>query len=162
MITCGRPGLPAGDDAARGRALEMALAERDSNRDQERRLQAEWLVESGLERAACSPRGRCAAMRGETWPISAADLGLPEASQATGAADSANLRGGCGHDLGRSPRWSDRTTAGACSSRLSARRATPVAAFPGTISQSACFSHKGRLYKSRLYTCFSRSPGPHC
>jgi Tfp pilus assembly protein PilV len=64
--------------------LRVALQERDSNRDQERRLQAEWLVESGLERA----RARLAAdagYAGETWSLSAADLGLAEARAAAGA-----------------------------------------------------------------------------
>jgi Tfp pilus assembly protein PilV len=68
--------------------LKMALAERNSNRDQERRLQTEWLVESGLERA----RARIAADRsyaGEKWSIGAADLGLPEPSPATGTAERA-------------------------------------------------------------------------
>ncbi len=63
--------------------LKIALAHRDSNRDFERRLQAEWLVESGLERA----RARLAENRGysgETWPLAAADLGLPESGSAAG------------------------------------------------------------------------------
>ncbi len=66
-----------------GALLRVSLAERDGNRNQERRLQAEWLVESGLERA----RARLAADRGytgETWPIAAAELGLEEASEPTG------------------------------------------------------------------------------
>ena len=73
--------------------LKMALAQRDSNRDFERRLQAEWLVESGLERA----RARLAQDRsyaGETWPLSAAELGLAEASPATGAAATADRAAG--------------------------------------------------------------------
>jgi Tfp pilus assembly protein PilX len=69
--------------------LRMALAERDRNRDQERRLQTEWLVESGLERA----RARLAAdgsYAGETWPISAAELGLlAESGGTTGVAENA-------------------------------------------------------------------------
>jgi type II secretory pathway pseudopilin PulG len=73
--------------------LRVALQERDGNRDQERRLQAEWLVESGLERA----RARLAAdagYAGETWPISAADLGLAEAGPAAGAAEKADRASG--------------------------------------------------------------------
>jgi type II secretory pathway component PulK len=60
--------------------LKIALAQRGINRDLERRLQAEWLVESGVERALA----RIAAdpdYTGETWSISAADLGLSEAGQ---------------------------------------------------------------------------------
>ena len=63
--------------------LRVALAERDGNRDQECRLQAEWLVESGLERG----RARLTADRGytgETWVIAAADLGLEEVGEPTG------------------------------------------------------------------------------
>ena len=65
--------------------LRVALTERDSNRDQERRLQAEWLVESGLERA----RARLAAdgnYAGETWQIAAAELGLEDANANAGLA----------------------------------------------------------------------------
>ncbi len=72
--------------------LRVALAERDGNRNLERRLQAEWLVESGLERA----RARLAADRGytgETWPIAAAGLGLEEPSEPTGKA--VNIEGAC-------------------------------------------------------------------
>jgi len=57
--------------------LKIALAQRGINRDLERSMQAEWLVESGLERALA----RITADRdytGETWSISAADLGLSE------------------------------------------------------------------------------------
>ncbi len=62
--------------------LKVALLERESNREAERRLQAEWLVESGLERA----RARLAAdasYSGETWTQSAADLGLAEPAPAS-------------------------------------------------------------------------------
>ncbi len=57
--------------------LKIALAQRGINRDLERSMQAEWLVESGLERALA----RITADRdytGETWSISATDLGLSE------------------------------------------------------------------------------------
>ena len=37
---------------------------------------------------------------GEKWSIAAADLGLPEASPATGTAESDRKRGGLGDDLG--------------------------------------------------------------
>ena len=90
--------------------LKLALAEREQQPRSERRLQAEWLVESGLERA----RARLAAdasYAGETWPLSAADLGLPEASE-TGSGRERRSRVGRGHDLGRSPRRSKPTAGG--------------------------------------------------
>ncbi len=50
--------------------LKVGLAQRNQVRSQEQRLQAEWLAESGLDRAL----GRLAADRsylGEKWPIRA-------------------------------------------------------------------------------------------
>jgi Tfp pilus assembly protein PilX len=64
--------------------LKVSLAQRKEVRSQEHRLQAEWLAESGLDRALA----RLAAdrnYRGEEWPIRARDLSLPAAS-ATGQA----------------------------------------------------------------------------
>jgi hypothetical protein len=62
--------------------LKLTLVERQKNRDLERRLQAEWLVESGvargLARLAENP-----GYAGETWQITASELGLPESSEAT-------------------------------------------------------------------------------
>jgi Tfp pilus assembly protein PilX len=61
--------------------LKVALLERESSRETERRLQAQWLAESGLERA----RARLASdasYPGETWTLSAADLGLVESAPA--------------------------------------------------------------------------------
>jgi hypothetical protein len=72
--------------------LKIALAQRGINRDLERRLQAEWLVESGINRALA----RIAADRdytGETWSISAADLGLPEPGQPSSSAKEADRAG---------------------------------------------------------------------
>jgi len=60
--------------------LKLGLARRQVGRDFEHRLQAEWLVESGLSRALA----RITAERdykGETWSIDPADLGLPEQPQ---------------------------------------------------------------------------------
>jgi hypothetical protein len=57
--------------------LKLGLARRQFDRDFERRLQADWLVESGVDRALA----RLASERdytGETRQLSAADLGLPE------------------------------------------------------------------------------------
>jgi hypothetical protein len=58
--------------------LRAGLAQREFARGAERRLQSEWLVESGMERA----RARLDLDRdytGETWSLSAGDLGLPPA-----------------------------------------------------------------------------------
>jgi hypothetical protein len=57
--------------------LKVGVAQRELGRGQERRLQAEWLVESGLDRALA----RLAAdptYAGESWPIQARDLSLPD------------------------------------------------------------------------------------
>jgi hypothetical protein len=69
-----------------GEVLKVGLARRDFVRASERRLQAEWLVESGLERV----RARLALDRdyaGETWQLSASDLGLPEGGRSSSAAE---------------------------------------------------------------------------
>jgi hypothetical protein len=58
-----------------GVLLKVGLAHRDQVRSQEHRLQAEWLAQSGLERALA----RLAADRGyegETWKLTHHDLGL--------------------------------------------------------------------------------------
>ena len=72
-----------------GAVLKVGLAQRDLARDRERRLQAEWLAESGVDRAlARLTRDRD--YTGETWSITASDLGLPEANRvhrSTGQAD---------------------------------------------------------------------------
>jgi hypothetical protein len=56
-----------------GSVLKVALAHRDSTRAQERRLQAAWLAEAGLERALARLAGD-PDYPGETWEISASDL----------------------------------------------------------------------------------------
>jgi len=56
--------------------LKVGLAQRNQVRSQEHRLQAEWLAESGLDRAVA----RLAAdanYPGEEWPILALDLSVP-------------------------------------------------------------------------------------
>jgi hypothetical protein len=72
-----------------GALLKVGLAQRDLSRDRERRLQAEWLAESGADRAiARLTLDR--AYTGETWAITANELGLPERtapSESTGPAD---------------------------------------------------------------------------
>src|SRR5258708_4126066 len=57
-----------------GGLLRIGLAQRDQASADEKQLQCEWLVESGLERAAA----RLAASpdyAGETWAIGAEELG---------------------------------------------------------------------------------------
>jgi len=64
--------------------LKISTAQREFIRAQERRLQAEWLVESGVERCLAS----LAADRdyaGETWSLSAVDLGVAQAVRSIGA-----------------------------------------------------------------------------
>jgi len=63
-----------------GAVLKAGLAHRDLVRAQERRLQSEWLAESGVQRALA----RLAVdhdYSGETWVLTAADLGLAEPSR---------------------------------------------------------------------------------
>lgn len=54
--------------------LKVALARRDAVRIEERRLQAAWLAESGLERASARLASQ-ADYPGETWTIPTEDLG---------------------------------------------------------------------------------------
>jgi hypothetical protein len=60
-----------------GVLLRIGLAHRDQVRSQEHRLQAEWLAQSGLDRAlariAADPN-----YPGETWKLTHRDLGLTE------------------------------------------------------------------------------------
>jgi hypothetical protein len=70
---------------ASGAVLKAGLAHHDFVRAQERRLQSEWLAESGIQRALA----RLAVDRdypGERWVLTAADLGLPEPPRAAGTA----------------------------------------------------------------------------
>ena len=57
-----------------GSLVRIGLARRGRVRMEERRLQAAWLAESGLERAA-HKLAASADYQGETWGPSAADLG---------------------------------------------------------------------------------------
>ena len=62
-----------------GTLLKIGLAQREAARAQERRLQAEWLAESGAQRALA----RLAVdntYRGETWSVSTDDLRQSEKS----------------------------------------------------------------------------------
>jgi type II secretory pathway component PulK len=60
-----------------GAVLKVSVAQRELARSQERRLQAEWLAESGVERAMAG-LARDRDYRGETWTLSAHDLGQSE------------------------------------------------------------------------------------
>jgi hypothetical protein len=67
-----------------GAVLKIGLAHRELARAQERRLQAEWLAESGAQRALA----RLSTNRdyaGETWSLSAQDLGLSEKASESAA-----------------------------------------------------------------------------
>lgn len=57
-----------------GGLLRAGMARRGQAKGEERRLQAAWLAESGLERAA-SRLAEATDYRGETWDIPASDLG---------------------------------------------------------------------------------------
>ena len=56
--------------------LKLAHAQRGATRDEERRMQAEWLAESGAARASARLAAD-AGYRGETWDVPAAALGGP-------------------------------------------------------------------------------------
>jgi hypothetical protein len=60
-----------------GALLRVSLAERKLVRSEEDRLQAEWLVEAGLERGAARLTDN-ASYTGESWKLSAEDLGGPD------------------------------------------------------------------------------------
>jgi hypothetical protein len=65
--------------------LRVALSHRNVVRAQERRLQAEWLAESGIGRAIAR-LGLDRDYAGEVWAISPADLGQDEPPPASGTA----------------------------------------------------------------------------
>ena len=56
--------------------LKLGMIRRQINREFEFRLQAEWLLESGVDRALA--RATESNYKGETWRLSRADLGLQE------------------------------------------------------------------------------------
>jgi Tfp pilus assembly protein PilX len=60
-----------------GAVLKVNVAQRELARSQERRLQAEWLAESGAQRAVAR-LARDHDYAGETWSLSAHDLGRSE------------------------------------------------------------------------------------
>lgn len=62
--------------------LQFVVAERVLNRQEERRLQAEWLAEAGLERAAAR-LSESRDYQGETWDIAAKELGGQDAGRVT-------------------------------------------------------------------------------
>jgi type II secretory pathway component PulK len=95
-----------------GAVLKIGLAQRELARAQERRLQAEWLAESGAQRALA----RLAVdskYTGETWSVSTDDLGQSEKSAESAgnvaiavdsvAADSGRLRVRITADYPRDP-----------------------------------------------------------
>jgi type II secretory pathway pseudopilin PulG len=60
-----------------GAVLKVSVAHRELARSQERRLQAEWLAESGAQRAMAR-LARDREFPGETWSVSDHDLGRSE------------------------------------------------------------------------------------
>jgi hypothetical protein len=62
--------------------LRLVRSERGLLQNEERRLQADWLVESGLERAVAR-LGTEPTYRGETWSMTAEDLGGDSAGVVT-------------------------------------------------------------------------------
>jgi Tfp pilus assembly protein PilX len=66
--------------------LKVGLAQRELARVQERRLQAEWLAQSGIERALARLDDD-RAYAGESWSIGASELGLSERAPASARAD---------------------------------------------------------------------------
>lgn len=66
-----------------GVLLRIGLAERQRIRAEERRLQADWLVESGLERAVARIAASKGEYQGEVWEIPAAELGGRDSGRVT-------------------------------------------------------------------------------
>lgn len=62
--------------------IRLVVTERGAGRQDERRLQAEWLAEAGLERAAAR-LSRTADYTGEAWEITAEELGGQDAGRVT-------------------------------------------------------------------------------
>ena len=62
-----------------GAVLKIGLAQRELAQAQERRLQAEWLAESGAQRALAR-LAVDSTYKGETWTVSTDDLGQSEKS----------------------------------------------------------------------------------
>ena len=60
--------------------VQLVFAERGINRQEERRLQAEWLAEAGLDRAAAR-LSRARDYTGESWEIPAKELGGHDAAR---------------------------------------------------------------------------------
>ena len=76
-----------------GTLLRTGLAQRRRIRAEERRLQAGWLAEAGLERAAAR-LDEDPAYRGETWEVPAAELGGPWPATVTIAVEPVAARPG--------------------------------------------------------------------
>ncbi len=63
-------------------SVRLAASGHQAMQRQARRLQADWLAESGLQRAAWQ-LGRAADYSGETWNVSAEQLGTPDSAVVT-------------------------------------------------------------------------------
>src|SRR5206468_3180820 len=62
-----------------GVLLKIGVAHRDQIRGQERKIQAEWLAQSGIDRALARPAAK-PDYTGETWELAPRDLDLRESS----------------------------------------------------------------------------------
>jgi type II secretory pathway pseudopilin PulG len=71
-----------------GAMLKVGLAQRAVARDHQDRLQAEWLAESGANRALARLSGD-PGYKGETWSLSRAELGLDTPAPAGGSPSAA-------------------------------------------------------------------------
>ena len=123
--------------------LKLGLARRQFNRDLEKRLQAEWLVESGLDRALAriATEGD---YKGETWRLSAADLGLPEADgrksrQTKADRAAAVVTIAVDRPEAKAVRRHVRVQCG-----LSSRRRTPIALFARTLDRYRTHKRRSR------------------
>ena len=119
-----------------GAILKASAARRQLATNQEHRLQAEWLAESGAQRAmARLARERDYA--GETWSLGLDDLQAKNHA-VKGDQRDRQLRqnGGPDHDQGRASTGRSQPPARPYSGRLSPRRAAPVAAFQGNHDRS--------------------------
>ena len=97
-----------------GAVLKVSVAQRELARSQERRLQAEWLAESGAERALAR-LARDRDYTGETWSLGARRPG-PERAGADGhIARQADSTGGPDHDHGRARAGRRQSPARSCS-----------------------------------------------
>ena len=126
-----------------GVLFKVGVAHRDQVRAQERRIQAEWLAQAGLDRALFR-LAASAGYTGETWQIAAADLGLAEPADR----DDGPPRG---PDQGRAGRRHGPNEADQGPGRLSPRSPAQGPAFPST-------SSRARFAQDRSFAMIQKPP----